>query len=147
MRTSENFLRFTCILLAPSCPVSHGCVVRQNIGSYSMTQRVRGDLFHDTSYDRRLNPYISCMVQDMQIRNLAASTIDSYTWHVDKFCSHFGKTPEERGLEEFGLEKMRYYAVCNGFRSCEIPGDASSGWVWFLRWKLQRGNRGCLHRQ
>ncbi len=60
-----------------------------------------------TPYDRRLNLYISRMAQDMQIRNLAASTIDSYTWHVDKFCSHFSKTPEELGLEEFGLEEMR----------------------------------------
>ncbi len=58
-----------------------------------------------TPYDRRLNPYINRMAQDMQIRNLAASTIDSYTWHVDKFCSHFGKMPEELRLEE-----IRQYA-------------------------------------
>ncbi len=44
-----------------------------------------------TPYDRRLSPYINRMAQDMQIRNLAASTIDSYTWHVDKFCE-FEKT-------------------------------------------------------
>ena len=59
-----------------------------------------------TPYDRRLNPYIQRMVQDMQIRNLAANTIDSYTWHVDKFCSHFGKMPEELGLEE-----IRHYQI------------------------------------
>jgi site-specific recombinase XerD len=53
-----------------------------------------------TPYHRRKNPYIIRMAQDMQIRNLAANTIDSYTWHVDKFCSHFGKMPEELGLEE-----------------------------------------------
>jgi len=40
------------------------------------------------------------MAEDVQIRNLAASTIDSYTWHVDKFCSHFGKMPDELGPEE-----------------------------------------------
>jgi Phage integrase, N-terminal SAM-like domain len=59
-----------------------------------------------TPYDRRLNPYINRMAQDMQIRNLAASTIDSYTWHVDKFCSHFGKLPEELGLEEIRLYQL-----------------------------------------
>lgn len=59
-----------------------------------------------TPYDRRLNPYINRMAQDMQIRNLAASTIDSYTWHVDKFCSHFGKMPEELGLEEIRLYQI-----------------------------------------
>ena len=33
-------------------------------------------------YDRRLTPYIHRMAQNKQIRNLAASTIDSYTWHM-----------------------------------------------------------------
>ena len=41
-----------------------------------------------TPYQRRLNPYIQRMVEDMQLRNLAESTIDAYTYHVDKFCQH-----------------------------------------------------------
>jgi site-specific recombinase XerD len=53
-----------------------------------------------TPFHRRRNHYVNRMAQDMQIRNLAASTIDSYTWHVDQFCSHFGKKPEELGMEE-----------------------------------------------
>ena len=40
------------------------------------------------------NPYINRMAYDMLIRNLDASTIESCTWHVDKFCWHFGKMPE-----------------------------------------------------
>lgn len=59
-----------------------------------------------TPFRRRQNPYINRMAQDMQIRNLAANTIDSYTWHVDKFCSHFGKPPEELGLEEIRLYQI-----------------------------------------
>jgi len=35
-----------------------------------------------TPFQRRRNPYVNRMAEDMQIRNLAASTIDSYTWHV-----------------------------------------------------------------
>ena len=62
-----------------------------------------------TPYDRRRNPYINRMAEDMQIRNLAASTIDSYTWHVDKFCSHFGKMPEELGLDE--IRQYQIYLV------------------------------------
>ena len=38
-----------------------------------------------TPYNQRLNPYIRRMAEDMQVRNLAPSTIDSYTCHVDKF--------------------------------------------------------------
>jgi len=53
-----------------------------------------------TPYQRRRNPYVNRMAEDMQIRNFAASTIDAYTWHVDKFCSHFGKMPDELGPEE-----------------------------------------------
>ena len=48
-----------------------------------------------TPFQRRRNPYVNRMAQDMQIRNLAPSTIDAYTWHVDKFCSHFGKRPKK----------------------------------------------------
>ena len=62
-----------------------------------------------TPYQRRRNPYVNRMIQDMQIRNFAASTIDAYTWHVDKFCQHFGKTPEELGLEE--IRQYQIYLV------------------------------------
>ncbi|MCB9920530.1 MAG: site-specific integrase [Planctomycetaceae bacterium] len=62
-----------------------------------------------TPFQRRRNPSINRMIQDMQIRNFAASTIDSYTWHVDKFCQHFGKTPEELGLEE--IRQYQIYLV------------------------------------
>jgi site-specific recombinase XerD len=53
-----------------------------------------------TPFQRRRNPFVNRMAEDMQIRNLAASTIDSYTWHVDKFCSHFGKMADELGPAE-----------------------------------------------
>ena len=53
-----------------------------------------------TPYQNRMNPFIQRMVEDMQIRNFAQSTIDSYTFHVDKFCQHFGKPADQLGLEE-----------------------------------------------
>ena len=53
-----------------------------------------------TPFDRRLNPYIRRMAEDMQVRNLSPRTIDAYTYHVDKFCCFFGKPAEELGLEE-----------------------------------------------
>jgi integrase/recombinase XerD len=62
-----------------------------------------------TPFQRRRNPYINRMIQDMQIRNFAASTIDSYTWHVDKFCQYFGKMPDELGLEE--IRQYQIYLV------------------------------------
>jgi integrase/recombinase XerD len=53
-----------------------------------------------TPYQRRLNPYIERMAEDMQLRNLAAATIDAYTYHVDKFCRHFDKPADQLGPEE-----------------------------------------------
>jgi integrase/recombinase XerD len=41
-------------------------------------------------HQRRMNPSIARMVDDMKIRNFANTTIDAYTWHVGKFCQHFG---------------------------------------------------------
>lgn len=40
------------------------------------------------------------MAEDMQVRNLSPRTIDSYTYHVDRFAKHFGKDPAELGPEE-----------------------------------------------
>ena len=53
-----------------------------------------------TPYRKRLNPFIQRMAEDMQLRNLADSTIDAYTYHADKFCQHFGKSANELGPEE-----------------------------------------------
>jgi integrase/recombinase XerD len=53
-----------------------------------------------TPHHKRLHPFIQRMAEDMTIRNLSPSTIDAYTWHVDKFCQHFGKPPEQLGPEE-----------------------------------------------
>jgi hypothetical protein len=35
----------------------------------------------------------------MLVRNLAVRTIDTYTYHVDRFARHFGKLPEDLGPE------------------------------------------------
>ena len=59
-----------------------------------------------TPFQHRRKPSINRMAQDMQIRNFATSTIDSYTWHVDKFCTHFGKLPEDLGPEEIRLYQL-----------------------------------------
>lgn len=53
-----------------------------------------------TPYQHRLNGFIQRMAEDMQVRNFADSTIDSYTYQVDKFCQHFGKPAEQLGPEE-----------------------------------------------
>jgi hypothetical protein len=40
------------------------------------------------------------MAEDMLVRNLAVRTIDTYTYHVDRFARHFGKLPEDLGPEQ-----------------------------------------------
>jgi site-specific recombinase XerD len=62
-----------------------------------------------TPYNRRLNPYIRRMAEDMQVRNLAPATIDAYTFHVDKFCQFFGKSADQLGPEE--IRQYQLYLV------------------------------------
>ena len=40
------------------------------------------------------------MAEDMQVRNFSPRTIDSYTYHVDRYAKHFGKHPEQLGPED-----------------------------------------------
>jgi len=40
------------------------------------------------------------MAEDMLIRNMAITTIDSYTYHVDRIAKYFGKEPEDIGPEQ-----------------------------------------------
>ena len=50
-----------------------------------------------TPYHKRQTPITQRMAEDMLVRNLAPRTIDSYTYHVDRFARHFGKLPEDLG--------------------------------------------------
>ncbi len=47
-----------------------------------------------------MTPLRTRMIEDMQIRNLAPTTIDSYVRQVAQYAKHFGRSPEELGLEE-----------------------------------------------
>ena len=62
-----------------------------------------------TPYQNRMNPSIKRMVQDMQLRNYSPNTIDAYTFHVDKFCNHFGKPADELGPEQ--IREFQLYLV------------------------------------
>ncbi len=50
-----------------------------------------------TPYHKRQTPACQRMAEVMLVRNLAARTIDTYTYHVDRFARHFGKLPEDLG--------------------------------------------------
>jgi site-specific recombinase XerD len=49
---------------------------------------------------RSLSPIAQRMAEDMRVRNLAQRTIDSYTYHVERFSKHFGKPLDQLGPEE-----------------------------------------------
>ena len=40
------------------------------------------------------------MIDDLRLRNYSASTIKSYVYHIAKFASFFGKSPDTLGPEE-----------------------------------------------
>ncbi len=53
-----------------------------------------------TPFRKRSTPATKRMAEDMLIRNMAVRTIDTYTYHVDRFAKHFGKLPEDLGPEQ-----------------------------------------------
>lgn len=62
-----------------------------------------------TPYQKRMNPFIRRMADDMKLRNFSSTTIDSYTFHVDKFCKYFGKPADQLGPEE--IREFQLYMV------------------------------------
>lgn len=58
------------------------------------------------SFRKLTNPTIKRMAEDMLLRNMAVRTIDSYTYHVDRFSKRFGKL-----LEDLGPEEIREYQL------------------------------------
>ena len=62
-----------------------------------------------TPYNRRLNPCIRRMAEDMQVRNMAPATIYAYTYHAGKFCQFFGKSAEQLGPDE--IRRYQLYLV------------------------------------
>ena len=59
-----------------------------------------------TPYSKRLHPLLQRMAEDMLVRNLADSTIDAYTYHVENFLRHF-----DRPAEQLGPEEIRQYQL------------------------------------
>ena len=62
-----------------------------------------------TPFSKRLSPLTRRMADDMMVRNLSPRTIDSYTYHVDKFTQFFDKLAEELGPEE--IRQYQLYLI------------------------------------
>jgi integrase/recombinase XerD len=59
-----------------------------------------------TPFDKRLTPLTRRMAEDMQVRNFSVSTIDSYTYHIDKFTQRFQQPAEQLGPEEIRQHQL-----------------------------------------
>lgn len=53
-----------------------------------------------TPFKKRLCPLTRRLAEDMMIRNLAASTIDAYTYHVRRFADFTGKPLDRASVED-----------------------------------------------
>jgi site-specific recombinase XerD len=89
-----------------------------------------------TPYQKRMNPFIQRMVGDMQLRNLADSTIDAYTYHVNKFCQFFGKPADQLGPEE--IRQYQLYLVNEKKSSWSSFNQAVCGLRFLYETTLQR---------
>ena len=53
-----------------------------------------------TPWQKRTNPLIQRMAEDMLLRNLSSRTIDTYTWHINRFAVFIGKALEDATPED-----------------------------------------------
>lgn len=53
-----------------------------------------------TPYQSRMSPTVKRMAELMLVRNYATTTIDAYTYHVNRFEKFFNKSVEQLGPEE-----------------------------------------------
>ena len=63
------------------------------------------------------------MTQDMQIRNLSPRTIECYTYHIGCFAKHFGRSPDQLGVEE--VRAYQVYLVQQKKASWALRRDTS----------------------
>ena len=87
-----------------------------------------------TPYDKRINPFIQRMADDMQLRNDSPATIDSYTFHVDKSCRYFGKPADQLGPEQ--IRQFQLYLVKEKKVSWSSSNQAVCGLRFMQRWTL-----------
>ena len=57
-----------------------------------------------TPWQKRTNPLIQRMAEDMLLRNLSSRTIDTYTWHINRFAVFIGKALEDATPEDHTAE-------------------------------------------
>jgi site-specific recombinase XerD len=68
-----------------------------------------------------MTPLRQRMLEDMEMRNLSPNTQRNYLRQVAQFAMHFGKSPDQLGLEEirtYLLQLVRRDASCNQFNVC-----------------------------
>ena len=58
-----------------------------------------------------MTPLRQRFVEDLQVRNYAASTIESYTYHVACFAKFHGRSPELLGPEEVRAYQVQLVTV------------------------------------
>lgn len=96
-------------LLTPRLSASHIKVEATHDALLSLIHFISGEKLIPTPYTKRLNPFITRMAEDMQLRNFSPCTIDSYTYQVDKFCRYFGQPADQLGPDE--IREYQLYLV------------------------------------
>ena len=102
-----------------------------------------------TPYENRLTPLVKRMAEDMLVRNFSPSTINTYTYQVDRFQKHFNKPIEELGEEE--IHRYQVYLVTVKKASWSAFNQAVCGLRFLYEVTLHRPPRrrnnhlGCVH--
>ena len=68
-----------------------------------------------------MTPLRQRMIDDMQLRNLAARTQKNYIAHVAGFAKYFGKSPDE-----LDIEAVRQYQLYRSTNASSPPNPSTS---------------------
>ncbi len=71
-----------------------------------------------TTHHKRLTPLVNLMAEEMLVRNFSPSTIDSYTYQVDRFQRHFAKPVGAQTLP------VSFFAAAGSGRSVACSPDS-----------------------
>ena len=85
-----------------------------------------------------MHPLRQRMLQDMQIRNFAASTQRSYMQAIARFAQHFGRSPDQLGPEE--IRAYQIYLIEEKHLGCgALSGVVSADReISFVAWAAER---------
>ena len=89
-----------------------------------------------------ISPLRRRMIEDMTVRNLSPATQRSYVHAVAKFSRHFGRSPDQLGVEE--VRAFQVHLAATGISWPASSALSTTGSLLGSRaWAMRSGSSAC----